>query len=384
MLDKVCNQKQAFNMSFTSEENTVRLMTIHSSKGLEFPVVIVTGLEKQTGREKQEEILFDRSLGFALKYYDDTLKTSYETPVRGLIKERNKKNTVAEEMRLLYVALTRAKYSLHVTFECIEDVRKDRFDGASRFIDYIPRSLPTTIHQPEEVEFYSIKQEFRPPVLSNVDNAMAEEMKENSSKVYPFITDTTLKMKDNVTRLTRESSNIKVEEKDSAISINLQTNADKGSTAHKFLELVDFNRLSDLNAEKQRIISSSLMTEDQFKLFDINRLQNAVNSEIFKLLKGGKIYKEQGFIVSFLAKELYGSESDESVLVQGVIDLLYVKGDEAIIIDYKYSHKSPEGLINTYKTQLDLYAKAVSKVLNKKVVKKAIVNIFDGQTVVLD
>ena len=69
------------------------------------------------------------------------------------------------------------------------------------------------------------------------------------------------------------------------------------------------------------------------------------------------------------------------MLLQGIIDLLVIDGENAEIIDYKYSSRTAESLKNKYEKQLDLYAYAVNKVLGKKVIKKTLVNIFTGESV---
>ncbi|RBN36324.1 hypothetical protein DMN50_36100, partial [Priestia megaterium] len=90
------------------QEDVVRLMTIHSSKGLEFPVVFVAGLARQFNlMDLNKAYLLDKELGFGSKYIDPKLRITYPTLLQQTMKKKMKKESMAEEMRVLYVALTR-------------------------------------------------------------------------------------------------------------------------------------------------------------------------------------------------------------------------------------------------------------------------------------
>ena len=90
------------------------------------------------------------------------------------------------------------------------------------------------------------------------------------------------------------------------------------------------------------------------------------------------MYREKGFLVNVPASQVFDTTSEVTVLIQGVIDLLVVDGDNAEIIDYKYSSLANESLKKKYKKQLDLYAYAVEKITGKKVLRKTLVNVFHG------
>lgn len=105
--------------------------------------------------------------------------------------------------------------------------------------------------------------------------------------------------------------------------------------------------------------------------------------DIFKAIKGMTLYREQPFTAYMPAKLFDDNYSgDGEVLVQGIIDLLCLNGEEATIIDYKFtSERSEEVLIKRYKKQLELYAYAVEHVLKKKVVKCFLVNILANKVI---
>ena len=140
------------------EEDAVKVMTIHASKGLEFPVVIVCGLERNMNSEDEYgDLLFSRKHGLAFKCFDDEKRSKDETILRGVIKEELAKERVREELRLFYVALTRATYSLHLTVEGDIEKRKDQFYGADKFIDYVPNTVPTKVHTLDGLTFTELK-----------------------------------------------------------------------------------------------------------------------------------------------------------------------------------------------------------------------------------
>ena len=114
---------------------------------------------------------------------------------------------------------------------------------------------------------------------------------------------------------------------------------------------------------------------------DLQSLEKIISSSLFKDIKDYEILKEKVFLMNFPANMLYDTSSKENVLVQGVIDLLAIKGDSAILIDYKYSSLSSERLKERYKKQLELYAYAATKGLNLKVEKRLIVSLMRGEII---
>lgn len=99
--------------SLGEQEDVVRLMTIHSSKGLEFPIVFVAGLNRKFNlMDLNKSYILDKELGFGSKYIDPKLRITYPTLLQQVMKQKMKKESIAEEMRVLYVALTRAKEKL--------------------------------------------------------------------------------------------------------------------------------------------------------------------------------------------------------------------------------------------------------------------------------
>jgi ATP-dependent helicase/nuclease subunit A len=394
MLNKIERNEKAFTLNESAENETVKVMTIHSSKGLEFPVVIVCGTEKEMStKDNTQEILFDKDFGLAVKYYNDKDRIFSSTALREVIKKKNLVTFMKEEMRLFYVALTRAKYALLVTYEGEERLRDDIFSKASKFIHYLPNTiLPRTLEPDELMED---QRETRKVIIGNTDENLIDKMKKDFSFVYDYQCDTTIPLKTNVTAINlAKEFNFNSNDKNATnVFVNLEeildgqkpanTSKEIGTIAHKILENFDFNG-EDLKSQTNALIESGILTCEEVSQVDLDRLFFALQSDAFKDISKKSIYREQSFLINIPANMIYDTSSNEQVLVLGIIDLLVVDNDSAQIIDYKYSRSDGEHLKERYKKQLDLYAFATEKILGKKVSKKTLVNIYSGEVLSID
>ena len=373
---------EAFGISLFSTEDTVKAMTIHASKGLEFPIVIVCGLEREFNDDDDyKEIIFDRQYGFAVKTYDDIKRTKKETVLRGLIREKLRLERIKEELRLFYVATTRATYSLHLVYSSKADGRKAEFVGADCFMDFIPDYLPVTEHFQDELSFESVTRGTRKVLIGKTNQTTIEKMSEDFKYVYPYSADTSLPLKHTVTAAVKEQKQefypVHVLFDDEA------PDKERGIIAHKFLELYDFYAKDGVFAQAKRMVECNLISEEDLKKINLDRIEKALNGGAFNGLKNAVFYREKSFLVSVEGKKLVDTESEEKVLLQGVIDLLAITENGAEIIDYKYSALDGNSLKLRYKKQLELYAYAVETVLNIKVQKTSLINLFTGETVLL-
>lgn len=374
----------AFGLSPFASENTVKVMTIHASKGLEFPVVITCGLERSFNTEEDyENLMFSRNYGFAVMYYDDALRTKSETLLRGIIREENREQRIKEEMRLFYVATTRATNSLHMTFWAKDDNRKKVFNGADKFIDFIPEQMPAINHDKQELLVGRKRKERQKVIIVKDDAVITAKMKENFDFSYKFLSDCFLPLKASVTSV----SKTEVVDEDYHLEISLfeedGTDKESGIIAHKILELYDFNSNISLAEQVEMLVKQGEICDKDVQKVNLSRLQKALNSDVFNRLKNKELFREKAFLINVPAKNILSTESSQPVLVQGIIDLLVIDGEFAEIIDYKYSALNDNRLKETYKKQIELYAYAVEKVLGKKITHKTLVNIFSGSVIEL-
>ncbi len=187
-------------------------------------------------------------------------------------------------------------------------------------------------------------------------------------------------VKRTVTKIAEESRPTPTYDEDKFYLTEKSSFIEKGNAYHKFMQYCDFSA-KNANNELIRLLSQNVLSESEAAMLSIEPLEKVLSLEIFEALKSYELYREQPFIVPIAANEAGAWQSDREILVQGVIDLLAVKGDEAIIIDYKTSSHGKEQLKRDYAAQLNVYALAVEKALKLKVKEKLIINLLSGEVV---
>lgn len=378
-LSRIENSKESFMFADCADEKAVKVMTIHASKGLEFPVVIVAGLERNMNDEEEYgDIIFSREKGFAFKGFFDGDRTKTETIERAVIKEQMRLDRIKEELRLFYVATTRATYSLHLTVEGDIKERKEIFSGADKFIDYVPNGLMTTIHNPQELAFLELKQSAQKVIVGQSDEKVKEQLKNIFAYSYPYMDDTTLPLKMGVT------SAISNDDNEGIVHLLFDEptpDKEKGIIAHAIMENMDFNSQDDIYMQTTKMQEKGILSKQDIDKINLDRLNKVLKNEAFKLIKDYNLYREHEFFVSAPANMIKQTSSKEQVVLQGIIDLLAIKNDKAIIIDYKYSSLDAKSLKAKYHKQLELYAYALKKILNKDIQKLMLVNLFTGESI---
>lgn len=379
-LKLISSNPRAFDRETSGGKDAVNVMTMHSSKGLEFPVVIVCGLQKLSSKKDESQtFLKDARLGFAVSYYDEQERKIYSTPQRELIKAKKGDERVKEELRLLYVALTRAKYSLYVVSEENKEIKRgSEFMNASRMIEFFPEDF--SFEEMEESYLDEIEK------IKTADKILIGEQEENAYRqmiadlnfVYPFEEDTALPLKNTVTEIVKTNRPEVVKIDALFKESETKTDAEKGIIAHKFMELCDIGKCFSAFEEAERLTECGLMKKEDIEKIDLAKLDRALKSPALSNAKKAELFREKSFLATFCADTLYPTRSKEKVLVQGVIDLMMITEDGIEIVDYKYSSKTKESLKKSYHKQLELYAAAAERATGKKVVKKTILNLTTG------
>ena len=367
---------EKMTISFADGENAVRIMDMHQSKGLEFPVVILSELSSDYFRmDRRKEITLSRKCGVGLKYYDYKTKTVYPTVVKSYIDELKGGDTLREEMRLFYVAMTRAKYALYmVTTDEIADTRLGfEAEAAKKNADLLCKADCDFIDLSDYDDAPIPKSEIRPVIFGNAaDGATVTKIERFLNFSYPHADDVSLSVKRTVTEIARSTAE-KEEDIEPISPLFSSETTEKGNAYHKFLQLSSLK--PDLvDEDLNRLLSSGSLSKEERALLDGEELKSILSCPIFTMLDGYELYREQPFI-AYVPARIAGEKGETEVLVQGVIDLIAVRGDEAVIVDYKYSGKDGKRLISTYEKQLELYAYAAEKVLKLKVTAEYLFNI---------
>lgn len=398
---------------FGENENVIRIMSVHKSKGLEFPIVFLSGAGKQFNmQDLNEQILLDQDMGFGPKYINFERKIEYNTIAKEAIKIKSKTELLSEEMRLLYVALTRAKEKIIITGvekdlqKALENKQKelDMYGGAQKIPLNLVKKSKTYLDWLEYVylfnkekniiEFNKIvlenektkeendnKKEKKIDVIKDISKEQKEEVNKKLTWKYKYIESTKIEGKTSVSAIAKYGEkNIQIVEKPKFMqNIEILNKAEIGTLMHLILQKLDFRENYNektLNDLIQKLIYLNIVTEKQSQYIDKKRLLEFTKTELFKEIQNAKeIYKEQPFHMSVIDEN-----TKESILIQGIIDLYYInQNNEIVLIDYKtdYVEKNNEQeLIEKYKPQLKIYKKAIEEALNKNVEKVYIYSAY--------
>ena len=151
------------------------------------------------------------------------------------------------------------------------------------------------------------------------------------------------------------------------------TNMQKGSLIHLCLQRLNLKEeytIERIEKLIQNMCTNRIVNENEAKEIDAKKILKFTQSNLYKkIIKAKQSYKEKPFYMSMSTYEVYGYKSNDSVLVQGIIDLYFVdENNKIILVDYKTDYVETEAkLVEKYKKQLELYKKAIEKSLNKKV-----------------
>ncbi len=379
--DYILKSVDDIKIAESTGEDTVKIVTEHSSKGLEYPCVIIVGCDVEyNSKDVKKSVIMDRNYGVSTKIYNPETMIVEENPVSAFIKNDYKYRRAVEEARVLYVAMTRAKCELHLIAreKNVKEVREASvFSSAQRPSDFLARSDAECIIYPHGELDFKIEKNSVKVISGEVNEKLSKGIKESLNYRYPYEEDTKIPVKTSVS-----SANNKDDEYYRVANAFFESSAEKGTAYHKALELCDFFK-EDLSKEVDRVLNEDNFKKEQLLLIDKQKVLDILNIDIFKTLKNSKISKEKKFCCLVDSKKL-GYSSDEKILVQGIIDLIAEDSEGITLIDYKLSTiQSDKDLIEKYETQMQLYKYAIETITNKKVKKIYILNILTGKTIEL-
>lgn len=418
-------------------ENVIRIMSIHKSKGLEFPVVFLCGTGKKFNlQDLNNSILLHQDIGIGPKYIDKDRKIEYNTIAQEAIKIQSKKETISEEMRVLYVALTRAKEKLIITgiskdlqkslnekeqlleiykkqgkinfslvgkyvsyldwIELVYLKNKENIDSVIKLNEYRKGKFLKEIHT-EEKETIDVQKMLEEHAETEEEKKMREQIEEKLKYKYQYACEMEVPTKTSVTKLKQmqEDENEKdiedlLEEKDRVVQLTQipkfmeekqkLTSMQKGTLMHLCVQKLDESKeysREDIIEFVSKLLKDGIISEVEKQAINIDVLYKYTKSDLFTSLKSAKeIYKEQPFYINIPAKDVYDDAKDEMILVQGIIDLYYINDkNELILVDYKTDYIPKGKMVNLeekYRVQLDLYKKALENSLKRKVDKAMI------------
>ena len=423
-------------VSATPVENAVRLMSIHQSKGQEFPVVVLADLAKQFNEQDlRGEIIFDEQFGLCPKVKPPTSGRRYPSLPHWLAQRRQKRELRGEELRLLYVALTRARDNLILTASVTEKSWEEKWKqpqpvttqaivAAKSFADWLAmwfqvegsklkvpvgsmgefENLSWQIISDEELArrrgeisgeliLVNDRSDLRGGEPCQLDDATVEKLRERLERPYPFMAATRRKAKSSVTALRREAE----EFDDEAEPISTRPKfapkhlgkklsaAEAGTAHHKFLQHFRLENAGDLAAEAARLVRENYLSADEGAALDLDALAFFWNSPLGKKIaaQAAHVRRELPFTARFSPAELEqiigrpteAGMENEFIVVQGVADLVVLLPQEIWLVDFKTDAVGGDELpakIKTYQPQLQLYAAALEKIFARKLAVRAL------------
>lgn len=401
----------------------VGMMSIHKSKGLEFPVVFLCGLGRQFNQEStRANVICHKDLGIGIMVADAQRRVRYPTTARRAISAKIASDGLSEEMRVLYVAMTRARDRLIMTYSS-DDLEKEvtnmviqsNMDCQDLIIRQVSCPgewvLLTALHRPEAHSLFALGG--RPEVVQAGDHPWlirvveapscaegtetADEHIKLSKEVvdklgeglrfsYPFRAATGAPSKQTATQ---RKGRIKDQEaaenageakpypyswrKPSFVSAEAPA-TDRGSAMHLALQYIRFENCSDrpgVEAELHRLVDEGFVDQQQAALVDTGALARFFESPMGQRLRSSReVLREFKFSILDDGQAFDPDLTGEKILLQGVVDCAILDPDGISIIDFKTDRVKESGLeeaVKRYAPQVEAYAEALSRIFEREV-----------------
>lgn len=385
--------------------DSVSMMTIHASKGLEFPIVFLAGLgHKMRNSSGELRVKYHKDFGIGIPYSNNEEQTYDKNIYVEALNRINGREELSENVRLLYVAMTRAQYKLInvAAFKASEEKAAQLFVKWSSYgfsdyenlhaADFKDWIMPAAINsdaflcsdalyfsedgediEEEAEETVEISSETRESIAKLLDY----EYKYKASTDIPSRTSATeLKKAEDIRRKAQRS-----EARKPSFVKGSEDGAKRGTAYHNALAFISLDKLREnctmetVKSELERLVgegkisakiyeSDETMAQRVFKFFT-----SPIGSRLLKI-DNSKIYRERNFQIEIPAsyyKRGEAVEEGETMILQGVIDCFYVdeESNTAVLVDYKtdnMENKTKEDMLQTYGMQLDLYTEAIEKI----------------------
>ena len=417
-------------------EDVIRIMSIHKSKGLEFPVVFLSSTGKKFNmQDLNKKVLLHQDIGLGPTYTNYEKKIEYPTLAKEAIKIVTKREVLAEEMRVLYVALTRAKEKLVITG--IEKDVNDSIDSKQKELEIYKDNIENKMNpnlvgkyksyidwielvylknkDKDIMKFHIIKKkdilkenteekEENKDIIKEIQNRAVS--KENINKIkqelewkYKFEESVELPSELSVSKIKELKNNVQLQNQEVSfakpnflIEKTELTGAQKGTIMHLCLQRLKHKEEYDLEKLKRMVkslVEKEIILQKEADSVNYNKILEFFKSDIWKEMKEAKLVEqEKAFYFNIKANEIYDVKSEEDILVQGIIDLYYInKDDELVLVDYKTDYvenNNEEILKEKYDIQLAIYKKALEKALDRKVDKVYIYSTWLGRAITIN
>lgn len=434
-------------------EDAVRIMSIHKSKGLEFPVVIVAGMAKQFNQQdNKKKIVLHLDSGIGTDIIDVNTRTKAPTVMKKAIAKQIELESLGEELRVLYVALTRAKEKL-IMAACIpEEAIVEQWQSMEGNIGYLARvkaksyldwvgpivassqsnRFVSSVYHKNELVLEEVEQQVKSALKKRTfeewekERVYNEEFKklleERLAYSYAYEKEKEIASKLSVSDLKHiamdllyedESAQLQVElcqkevdeetkeaEKDELqvpLPVFLQEKeeikgAQRGTVYHKVFEKLNLeyaDTKEGVLAELERMVQCNFLTREEADIVEVEDVLKFTASTVAKRMGEAehkkRVWKEQPFVIGLPAVKVKEEwDSQELILVQGIIDAYFEEEDGIVLLDYKTDRvSSAKRLADLYREQLKYYAMAIEQMTGKKVKEQILYWVTKGVEVKL-
>ena len=472
---------------------------MHKSKGLQFPVVFVSGLGKSVNlMEANDKVIINSDYGVGTDYVNLKLMYTEKSLFNNFLRSRIKVNALAEEVRMLYVAMTRAEEKLFLTGvsanilqgnmgargegkkkittwkekgqnlefsgllsltkhidmimaaiadrpvfkECIEELESEKVYGTNDELFDLEvvsvNNIVSVSKENHEIAKQKEKELINWDASKVYDKEMKDYIAQNLEFSYKYENELGIPVKVSVSELKRiamekldefnagdveenpvreeeislfdglheecsldgknnenvaESKYADIPRPDFMKKEEVKTGAARGTLYHLVMEHIPYERLDkdfDFALFIEELVQGGYMTEEDAKALNVKKFEWFAKSRLCGRMRAaaetGEFKREQPFMIGIPANEVYpdNSDSDELIMIQGIIDAFFYEGEDIILVDYKTDFVmkgQEEKLVERYKTQLDYYARAIESVTGKKVNEKIIYSFSLGKTI---
>jgi len=427
-IDRIAQEQSLLAANVMSETaDVVRIMSIHKSKGLEFPVCILAQCSKPFNTlDTREHLLLHSNAGLGLQRPEPEHRARLQTLPHTAVKTAIKRSTLAEELRLLYVAMTRAKdrlvlFSSHANAEKTLQAAaaKSTFEGstfspamvqsATNYADWL---LPAMLRHPcaqalrdlagldntitlpaqEQLRVVIAQAEQTPQANEQaaaqspaIDESLAVLVKERLDYIYPFTALNQLAAKQAVSELTEQAQieQFAFSQRPAFTRAQGIAAAHRGSAMHAFLQYCDYAAaMASLSDEIERLEQLGYLTTRDVRALERDKLERFFASDFAqRMAKSPTLLREQKFTLAIAAHELLDDPAaqGEEVVVQGIIDCAFEEDGALILLDYKTDRVDDmQALIERYGAQLKLYRRAMQECFGIEVAQTLIYSFWLG------
>lgn len=380
---KACNGK--ITHTEVAVGDNIKVMTMHASKGLEFPIVIIADISASFNGDNRSKFECDEKHGFIFERYVQADKSKKETLLGKLYSRKQEQEDLKNEANLFYVACTRAMCKLHLIASNLPEYSPEKAFAANNYAQLADFS----VFESQAATYASVDNSVeRQKIASRADEQVVEKLKQTFDTKYAYADAINLPVKTSASALLHASMEeeyypvheVFSEENELDGDSGEKTDADAGIAYHAYLENCDFaiKDVDGIRRQLDKFRREKVLTEYQIALLSVDKLQKILLMPVFNGLSNKTTWREREFIVRLPANEIMQTSAIDEVLVQGAIDLMILDDDGVKIVDYKFSKKTDEQLVGTYARQLLIYKKAVARILkvSENNVQTIIVNIF--------